>query len=104
MKFTRTYSAPGEPYAGIPFEPRTSRIAGADGSTVFEARDIRMPSGWSETATDGVAQNYFRTPGVPNALKRIEEAGVPEWLWRSEPADGATFGPETDPRQVFHRL
>ena len=26
MKFARTYSAPGDPYAGIEFEPRTSRI------------------------------------------------------------------------------
>jgi len=41
---------------------------------------------------------------VPSDLVKVEEPGVPEWLWRSEPADGATFGPETDARQVFHRL
>jgi ribonucleoside-diphosphate reductase alpha chain len=104
MKFTRTYSALGDSYAGVTFEPRTSRIVNTNGSTVFEAKDISIPSTWSQVATDIIAQKYFRKAGVPSALVRVEEPGVPEWLWRSEPADGATFGPETDARQVFHRL
>jgi ribonucleotide reductase alpha subunit len=104
MKFTRTYSAPNEPYAGVAFEPRTSRIVNPNGSMIFEAKDIQIPGTWSQVATDIIAQKYFRKAGVPSALKRVEEPGVPEWLWRSEPADGATFGPETDARQVFHRL
>jgi len=37
MKFRRTYSAPDEPYAGVTFEPRTSRIINPDGSVIFEA-------------------------------------------------------------------
>jgi ribonucleoside-diphosphate reductase alpha chain len=104
MKFSRTYSSPGEPYAGVAFEPRTSRIVNPNGSTIFEAKDIQIPAAWSQVATDIIAQKYFRKAGVPSALKGIEEADIPQWLWRSEPADGATFGPETDSREVFHRL
>ena len=104
MKFSRTYSAIGDPYAGVTFEPRTSRIVNTNGSTVFEAKDIQIPAPWSQVATDIIAQKYFRKAGVPSALARVAEPGIPEWLWRSEPADGATFGPETDARQVFHRL
>ncbi len=104
MKFSRTYSAIGDPYAGVTFEPRTSRIVNTNGSTVFEAKDIQIPAPWSQVATDIIAQKYFRKAGVPSALARVEEPGVPAWLWRSEPADDAVFGPETDARQVFHRL
>jgi ribonucleoside-diphosphate reductase alpha chain len=104
MKFSRTYSAPGEPYAGVTFEPRTSRIVNPNGSMIFEAKDIQIPAGWTQVATDIIAQKYFRKAGVPSALKGIEEPDIPQWLWRSEPADDAIFGPETDARQVFHRL
>ena len=104
MKFARTYSAPGEPYAGVTFEPRTSKIVNPNGSMIFEAKDIQIPAEWSQVATDIIAQKYFRKAGVPSVLKGIEEPDIPQWLWRSEPADDATFGPETDARQVFHRL
>ena len=104
MKFSRTYSAPGEPYAGIEFEPRASRIANPDGKVVFELKDIAIPTGWSQVATDILAQKYFRKAGVPDATVRVPEDGVPEWLWRSEPASDAKFVGETDARQVFHRL
>jgi ribonucleoside-diphosphate reductase alpha chain len=104
MKFSRTYSAPGDPYAGIEFEPRTSRIVNPDGKVVFEAKDVAIPTGWSQVATDILAQKYFRRAGVPDKSIRIAEQGVPEWLWRSEAAPDATFGGETDARQVFNRL
>jgi ribonucleoside-diphosphate reductase alpha chain len=104
MKFSRTYSSPGEPYAGVAFEPRISRIVNPNGSTIFEAKDIQIPAAWSQVATDIIAQKYFRKAGVPSALKGVAEPDIPNWLWRSEPADDATFGPETDSRQVFHRL
>jgi ribonucleoside-diphosphate reductase alpha chain len=104
MKFSRTYSAPGEPYAGIGFEPRTSRIANPDGKVVFELKDIGIPTGWSQVATDILAQKYFRKAGVPDATVRVPEDGVPEWLWRSEPASDSRFVGETDARQVFNRL
>jgi ribonucleoside-diphosphate reductase alpha chain len=104
MKFSRTYSAPGDTYANIGFEPRTSRIVNPDGKVVFEAKDISIPTGWSQVATDILAQKYFRKAGVPDSTVRIPEDGVPEWLWRSEAASDARFGMETDARQVFNRL
>jgi ribonucleoside-diphosphate reductase alpha chain len=104
MKFSRTYSAPGEPYAGVEFEPRTSRIVNPDGKVVFEAKDIAIPAGWSQVATDIIAQKYFRKAGVPDKTVRVPEDGIPEWLWRSEPASDAKFVGEDDARQVFNRL
>ena len=77
MKFARTYSAPGEPYAGVAFEPRTSRIVNPNGSMIFEAKDIQIPADWSQVATDIIAQKYFRKAGVPSALKGVEEPDIP---------------------------
>ncbi|HEV3152956.1 MAG TPA: LAGLIDADG family homing endonuclease [Candidatus Baltobacteraceae bacterium] len=103
MKFRRTYSAPGDPYAGLTFEPRTSRIVNPNGSVIFEAKDVMVPAAWSQVAVDVLAQKYCRKAGVPKELKRVPEEGVPEWLWRSEPSS-SEFGAERDSRQVFNRL
>jgi ribonucleoside-diphosphate reductase alpha chain len=112
MKFRRTYSTVEDPYAGVTFEPRTSRIVNTNGSVVFEAKDVMVPTGWSQVAVDVLAQKYFRKAGVPKALKRLPEPGLPEWLWRSVADDTALaalpreeqFGAEGDSRDVFNRL
>ena len=91
-------------YAGIPFAKRTSRIVNPNGSVVFEARDIEMPSGFSQVATDIIAQKYFRKAGVPAETVAVTEDGVPEWLQRRVPAPGTAMGGEDDARQTFHRL
>jgi len=104
MKFRRLYSAPGNPYAGLEFEPRTSRIVNPDGSVIFEAQNVMVPAGWSQVAVDVLAQKYCRKAGVPTATVRVHEGDVPEWLWRSEAASDASFGAERDSRQVFGRL
>ena len=104
MKFRRTYSKPGEAYAGVAFEPRTSRIVNPNGSVIFEAEDMMVPAAWSQVAVDVLAQKYCRKAGVPDKTVRVPEDGVPEWLWRSEAASDATFGAELDARGVFDRL
>jgi ribonucleoside-diphosphate reductase alpha chain len=112
MKFERTYSAVDNVYAGVDFSPRTSRIVNPDGSVIFEAKDVMVPTGWSQVAVDVLAQKYCRKAGVPSATQRVPEEGVPEWLWRSIPDEAALngtprneqFGPERDARQVFNRL
>ncbi|MBM3139506.1 MAG: vitamin B12-dependent ribonucleotide reductase [Chloroflexi bacterium] len=105
MRITRRFTAAGrDPYDGVPFETRASRIVNPDGSAVFAADDIRVPARFSQVATDILAQKYFRKAGVAAALRRVPEDGVPEWLQRSEPAPGAAAGGETDARQTFHRL
>ena len=112
MKFARIYSAPGDPYAGVTFEPRSSKIVNPDGSVIFEAKDVMVPSTWSQVAVDVLAQKYCRKAGVPTATARVKEEGVPDWLQRSI-ADGPAlealtrddqFGAERDARQVFNRM
>ncbi|MDQ2991662.1 MAG: vitamin B12-dependent ribonucleotide reductase [Candidatus Eremiobacteraeota bacterium] len=104
MKFRRSYSVSGEPYHGVAFEPRTSKIVNPDGSVIFEAKDMMVPKAWSQVAVDVLAQKYCRKAGVPDKLVKVEEVGIPEWLWRSEAASDATFGAERDAREVFNRL
>src|SRR5690606_9162863 len=106
MRIARRFTTAGQdPYEGVPFEPRASRIVNPDGSVVFEATDLQVPAGFSQVATDILAQKYFRKAGVPQARRRVQEDGVPEWLQRSEAASAdAPRGGETDARQAFHRL
>jgi ribonucleoside-diphosphate reductase alpha chain len=105
MRIPRQYTHDGQDtFAGLKFSPRTSRIVNPNGSVVFEAKDVMVPDGWSQVAVDILAQKYFRRAGVPSALTRVAEEGVPEWLRRSVPAEGTALVGETDSRQVFRRL
>ncbi|MYB41739.1 MAG: vitamin B12-dependent ribonucleotide reductase [Chloroflexi bacterium] len=106
MRIERHFTISGQdPLEGVAFAPRDSRIVNPDGSVVFEASGVRMPADWSQVAVDIMAQKYFRKTGVANVLSSVEEDGVPEWLWRSVPAEGSDdSGGEIDARQVFGRL
>ena len=106
MRIERHFTTAGnDPFDGVAFESRKSRIVNPDGSVVFEAADIAMPAGWSQVAVDIMAQKYFRRAGLPSTLREVAEDGVPYWLWRHEAAPGAdTDGGENDARQLFHRL
>ncbi len=106
MEISRRYTTAGaDPFAAFSFVKRTSRIANPDGTVVFEMKDLLAPEGWSQVAVDILAQKYFRKAGVPVNSQRVAEEGVPEWLQRSEPADGdPRNAQETDARQVFRRL
>lgn len=82
MKITRHFTRAGHnALEHIEFVPRVSRIAKLDGTVVFEAKDVMVPSSWSQVAVDILAQKYFRRRGV----------------------NGTEEG-EKDSRQVFHRL
>ncbi|MBL9029991.1 MAG: vitamin B12-dependent ribonucleotide reductase [Caedimonas sp.] len=88
MKISRRFTKKGHsPYAGIAFRKTSSEIRNPDGSIVFQLKDIEVPDHFSQVATDILAQKYFRKAGVPSYLKAVEEAGVPQWLWRHEKAD-----------------
>ncbi|MFQ1700916.1 vitamin B12-dependent ribonucleotide reductase [Loktanella agnita] len=105
MKIERNFTKCGQDaYAALAFKTTTSEIRNPDGTIVFKLDDCEIPGGWSQVASDVIAQKYFRKAGVPSAVKKIKEKGVPEFLWRSEPAKGATFGGETSAKQVFDRL
>src|SRR5690242_5031021 len=48
-----------EPFDAVEWETRTALIPGKDGPS-FEQRDVEFPEFWSQTATNIVAQKYFR--------------------------------------------
>jgi ribonucleoside-diphosphate reductase alpha chain len=113
MRIERRYTKEGQSaYADIEFRLTTSEIRNPDGSVVFRAENVEVPSTWSQVAADVIAQKYFRKAGVPARLKKIEEPTVPSWLWRSAPDEAAlkelpekerTIG-ERSSKQVFERL
>src|SRR5258708_9850533 len=113
MRIERRYTTEGRaPYADIAFRLTTSEIRNRDGSVVFRADDVEVPAAWSEVASDVRAQQYFRKAGVRARLKKIEEATVPSWLWRSVADEAALkelpekerFVGEHSAKQVFDRL
>lgn len=53
-------------YDSVDWTQRDAVIKGADGKVFFEQRGVEFPTSWSQTATDVVAQKYFRgTLGTP---------------------------------------
>jgi len=105
MRIKRRFTRAGQDaYAGIEFARTNSEIRNPDGSVVFQLRDIEVPAGWSQVASDVLAQKYFRKAGVPAALKPVEESDVPAWLWRRESASEEATTHETSAKQVFDRL
>ncbi len=105
MQIARAFTTEGkDAYAGLDFKTTSSEIRNPDGTIVFKLEGCEIPSAWSQVASDVIAQKYFRKAGVPSAVKKVKEKGVPEFLWRSVPAKDATFGGETSAKQVFDRL
>ena len=99
-------------YGALGFRATASEIRNPDGSIVFSLSNIEVPEGWSQVASDVLAQKYFRKAGVPAAVKAVKEKGVPSFLWRSVPdeerlaalPEAERFIGETSARQVFDRL
>jgi ribonucleoside-diphosphate reductase alpha chain len=113
MKIERKFTtADTGAYGEITFTTTASEIRNPDGKIVFRNEAVEVPEGWSQVASDVLAQKYFRKAGVPAALKCVKEKGVPEFLWRSVPDQAALeklpqdqrFVGETSAKQVFDRL
>ncbi|KIC48582.1 vitamin B12-dependent ribonucleotide reductase [Tateyamaria sp. ANG-S1] len=105
MKIERQFTKAGQDaYADLDFVTTASEIRNPDGTVVFRLDEVEVPGTWSQVASDVIAQKYFRKAGVPSKLQKVEEADVPEFLWRSEAAKGAEMGGETSSKQVFDRL
>ncbi|THD74749.1 vitamin B12-dependent ribonucleotide reductase [Thalassobius vesicularis] len=106
MKIERKFTKAGQDaYSELDFRTTASEIRNPDGTIVFRLDEVEVPTSWSQVASDVIAQKYFRKAGVPARLKKVKEAGVPEFLWRSVPAaKGAETGGETSAKQVFDRL
>ena len=113
MKIERSFTtAEAGAYGALPFTTMVSEIRNPDGTIVFRNDAVEVPEGWSQVASDVIAQKYFRKAGVPARLKRVREKGVPSFLWRSVPDDAALAELPADQRmvgensakQVFDRL
>ncbi|MCA0206622.1 MAG: vitamin B12-dependent ribonucleotide reductase [Proteobacteria bacterium] len=113
MKIERKFTTDGQDaYAALSFTTTVSEIRNPDGKIVFRNDQVEVPEGWSQVASDVIAQKYFRKAGVPARLKKVAEKGMPEFLWRSVPDEKALadlpeserFSGETSAKQVFDRL
>lgn len=108
MKISRQFTSPEKsPYDEIEFKEVTSEILNPDGSIVFKLENIKVPSKWSQVASDIIAQKYFRKAGIPNKTVSREERNIPTWLMAKDPdteAEDLSFGSETSSTQVFDRL
>lgn len=92
LQFKRHFTKEGgNVFDMFEYDLRTSVIKNPAGDVVFEMKNVEVPKGWSQVATDILAQKYFRKAGVPSARTP------------SELADGTTGG-ETSIKQTVHRL
>jgi ribonucleoside-diphosphate reductase alpha chain len=85
LTFTRKYTRDDiSVFDQFQYDYRTSVIRNPSGEVVFEMNNVEVPKGWSQIATDILAQKYFRKAGVPQP-------------------DGS-LGRETSAKQVAHRM
>ena len=85
LKFERFYTSEGKSAFDLfEYDLRSSVIRNPKGDAVFEMYNVEVPKGWSQVATDILAQKYFRKAGVPQP-------------------DGS-LGGERSIKQVAHRL
>ncbi len=97
MKITRRFTTANENiWDSVQWVTRSTKIANADGSVVFEMNDAEIPSEWSQLATDIMVSKYFRKAGVP----QHNNDGTPE----VDEAGKAVTGAERSAKQVNHRL
>jgi len=58
----------------VDWDARAAVISGEDGRVVFEQRDVEVPRGWSQTATNVVVSKYFRGPiGSPRRETSVRQ-------------------------------
>ncbi|MCW3462806.1 vitamin B12-dependent ribonucleotide reductase [Chitinophaga sp. PC15] len=85
LAFTRYFTREGmSPYDQFEYDLRSSVIRNPNGDIVFEMNNVEVPVGWSQIATDILAQKYFRKAGVPQ--------------------EDGSLGRETSVKQVVHRM
>jgi ribonucleoside-diphosphate reductase alpha chain len=75
LSIERLFTSPGtHPFEAVEWELRDARIGHGD-RVAFEQRDVEFPKGWSQNATNIVAQKYFRgqldTPAREHSVKQM---------------------------------
>lgn len=97
LKFKRFFTKEGlDPFKTVQWEKRDCKITNPDGSTIFEMKNIEVPSTFSQIAGDVIISKYFRKAGVPQYDEKgnqiLNENGSPK------------LGPEQSVKQVINRL
>ena len=111
VQCSRFFSKPGvSPYNDVTWERRTASITDSTGGTIFEQKDVEVPSDWSMTATNIVASKYLhghigtpagelgeRETGVRQLVARVAET-IRDWgmncNYFATPEDAAIFHDE----------
>ncbi len=75
LPIARFFTKPGDDgFTNVDWELRTANITGENGKVVFEQKDVEVPRGWSQTATNVVVQKYFRgTVGTPERERSVRQ-------------------------------
>jgi len=113
MVIERRFTTAGDnPFDVFDWIEMDVEIRNPDGSMADSIEGVKLPSGFNGVAGKVCAQKYLRKAGVPRALRKVPEEGVPVWLQRSAPdhekiqtleAD-ERMGGEVDGRELFRRL
>ncbi|MEA2684055.1 MAG: ribonucleoside-diphosphate reductase alpha chain [Chloroflexota bacterium] len=106
LKVDRRFTRPGvHPFDEVEWELRSATITNEKGEVVFEQKDVEIPKGWSQMATNVVVSKYFRgqlgTPRRETSVKQligrvvdtISDWGVAQGYFASE-EDAAAFRAE----------
>ncbi len=75
LTVTRRFTREGvHPFDEVTWEKRNSVIGNERGETVFEQKDVEIPSGWSQMATNVVVSKYYRGPlGTPRRETSVRQ-------------------------------
>ena len=97
LKVPRYFTREGvNPFEMFTYVKKSSIIKNPDGSLVFQMDNVEVPEFWTQTATDVLAQKYFRKAGVPLKNEHGETL-------RDETGKIIT-GSETSIKQVANRI
>jgi ribonucleoside-diphosphate reductase alpha chain len=103
MRWTRFYTQAGRDiFSGVRFR----------GASSEQQLEYTVPLRWNQAAVDVLLEKVFYPEALPALTKKVEEAGVPAWLWRSEVDDAGLdsisaewrYRHEQDIRQILHRM
>jgi ribonucleoside-diphosphate reductase alpha chain len=75
LSIRRRFAVEGDPFDHVEWDQRTASIINEKGEVVFEQENVEVPKFWSQTATNIVAQKYFRgqigTPQRESSVRQL---------------------------------
>jgi ribonucleoside-diphosphate reductase alpha chain len=104
LKIKRYFTKKGvHPFEDVEWELRSATISDEKGKIIFEQKDVEVPKGWSQTATNIVVSKYFhglmgteaRERSVKQLIRRVADT-ISEWG-----KDMGYFASDDD-AEIFH--